>query len=62
MRLTPAYLTAVATFYDMFDTVPVGEHQVYVCTNISCSLRGADAMLENFAPGTMDRLGLGFDS
>ena len=24
MRLTPGYLTAVATFYDMFDTVPVG--------------------------------------
>jgi NADH-quinone oxidoreductase subunit E len=42
MRLTPAYLTAVATFYDMFDTVPTGEHTVYVCTNISCSLRGAD--------------------
>ena len=36
MRLTPAYLTAVATFYDMFETVPRGEHTVYVCTNISC--------------------------
>jgi NADH-quinone oxidoreductase subunit E len=50
MRLTPAYLTAVATFYDMFDTVPTGDHTVYVCTNISCSLLGADdvyaAMLE----------------
>jgi len=44
MRLTPAYLTAVATFYDMFDTVPTGEHTVYVCTNISCSLLGADAV------------------
>src|SRR5215218_6626846 len=44
MRLTPAYLIAVATFYDMFDTVPVGRHQVYVCTNISCSLRGADEL------------------
>ena len=44
MRLTPSYLIAVATFYDMFDTVPVGEHQVYVCTNISCSLRGADEL------------------
>src|SRR3954453_9079573 len=42
MRLTPAYLTAVATFYDMFYTDPVGEHTVFVCTNISCSLRGAD--------------------
>ena len=46
MRLTPAYLIAVATFYDMFDTVPVGEHQVYVCTNISCSLLGADELYD----------------
>src|SRR3954471_21756548 len=46
MGLTPAYLTAVATFYDMFDTVPVGRHQVYVCTNISCSLRGADELYD----------------
>jgi NADH-quinone oxidoreductase subunit E len=44
MRLTPGYLAAVATFYDMFMTVPQGEHTIYVCTNISCSLRGADAI------------------
>jgi NADH-quinone oxidoreductase subunit E len=44
MRLTPAYLAAVATFYDMFSTTPKGRHDVYVCTNISCSLRGADAL------------------
>jgi NADH-quinone oxidoreductase subunit E len=44
MRLTPAYLTAVATFYDMLETRPVGRNAVYVCTNISCSLRGADAL------------------
>ena len=46
MRLTPGYLTAVATFYDMFSTTPKGRHDVYVCTNISCSLLGADAVLE----------------
>jgi NADH:ubiquinone oxidoreductase subunit E len=46
MRLTPGYLTAVATFYDMFETSPVGPHAIYVCTNISCSLRGADALHE----------------
>jgi NADH:ubiquinone oxidoreductase subunit E len=46
MRLTPAYLTAVATFYDMLETKPVGRHAVYVCTNISCSLRGADAVYD----------------
>jgi NADH-quinone oxidoreductase subunit E len=42
MRLTPAYLTAVATFYDMFELAPKPEHDVYVCTNITCSLLGAD--------------------
>jgi NADH-quinone oxidoreductase subunit E len=41
MRLTPGYLIAVASFYDMLDTHPVGRHRVYVCTNISCSLCGA---------------------
>ncbi|MBS1869516.1 MAG: NAD(P)H-dependent oxidoreductase subunit E [Actinobacteria bacterium] len=41
MRLTPAYLTAVVGFYDMFESKPVGRNTVYVCTNISCSLRGA---------------------
>ncbi len=42
MRLTPAYLTSVASFYDMFSLVPKPKHAVYVCTNISCSLLGAD--------------------
>jgi NADH:ubiquinone oxidoreductase subunit E len=46
MRLTPAYLTSVATFYDMLVTRPKGRHDVFVCTNISCSLRGADALYE----------------
>jgi len=42
MRLTPAYLTSVASFYDMFALEPKPKHDVYVCTNISCSLLGAD--------------------
>jgi NADH-quinone oxidoreductase subunit E len=45
MRLTPAYLVAVASFYDMLDTEPVGHKRVYVCTNISCSLRGGRRLL-----------------
>ncbi len=48
MRVTPAYLASVATFYDMFDTAPVGRHRVYVCTNISCSLRGTDELFAAF--------------
>ena len=46
MRVTPASLDALATFYDMLETEPAGEHSVYVCTNISCSLRGADELYE----------------
>lgn len=45
MGVTPAYLDSVATFYDMLENEPVGRHSVYVCTNISCSLRGADGLL-----------------
>jgi len=45
MHLTPGYLISVASFYDMLETQPVGTHDVYVCTNISCSLCGADELL-----------------
>lgn len=48
MRLTPANLTAVATFYDMLFTQPVGRHDIFVCTNISCSLNGADELFAAF--------------
>ncbi len=44
MGVTPASLDAVATFYDMLETAPVGAHAIYVCTNISCSLRGAEEL------------------
>jgi NADH-quinone oxidoreductase subunit E len=46
MRVTPAYLESVASFYDMLETTPVGRHSVYVCTNISCSLCGADELYD----------------
>jgi NADH:ubiquinone oxidoreductase subunit E len=47
MQLTPAYLSAVASFYDMLELEPrPRHHDVYVCTNISCSLRGADDLYE----------------
>jgi NADH-quinone oxidoreductase subunit E len=54
MRLTPAYLTAVASFYDMFETEPKGRHTVYVCTNISCSLLGADHIYESMLSAAGD--------
>lgn len=48
MGVTPGYLESVATFYDLFHTSPQGEHEVLVCTNISCWLRGADELLADF--------------
>jgi NADH-quinone oxidoreductase subunit E len=32
----------VATFYSMFQTKKVGRHNVAICTNVSCMLRGAE--------------------
>ena len=52
MQVTPASLDALATFYDMLETEPAGEHSVYVCTNISCSLRGADELYETVRAAT----------
>jgi NADH:ubiquinone oxidoreductase subunit E len=46
MQVTPAYLVSVASFYDMLDTEPKGARRVYVCTNISCSLRGGRQLLD----------------
>lgn len=48
MRVTPAYLESVASFYDLLHTEPVGKHKVAVCTNISCWMRGADQLLDAF--------------
>jgi NADH-quinone oxidoreductase subunit E len=47
MQVTPAYLTSVASFYDMLELYPRPKHDdIYVCTNISCSLLGADELLD----------------
>lgn len=35
----------VASFYSMFETKKVGHHSISVCTNISCMLRGGEALL-----------------
>ena len=48
MRVTPAYLESVASFYDLLHTEAVGPHKVAVCTNISCWMRGGDELLDAF--------------
>jgi NADH-quinone oxidoreductase subunit E len=47
LELDPGYVEGVATFYTLFHLQPVGKHRFYVCTNLSCTLRGADEILEH---------------
>jgi NADH-quinone oxidoreductase subunit E len=64
MRVTPAYLESVASFYDLLHTEPVGSHKVAVCTNISCWMRGGDELLDAFraaAAGDDDVFVTGFE-
>jgi len=47
LNLPTIHVYEVATFYSMFQTKPVGRHNVAICTNISCMLRGADVIVEH---------------
>jgi NADH-quinone oxidoreductase subunit E len=64
MRVTPAYLESVASFYDLLHTEAIGTHKVAVCTNISCWMRGGDELLDAFraaAEGDEDVFVTGFE-
>jgi len=46
LGLRPVQVYEVATFYTMYNKKPVGKYHVQVCTNISCSLLGADHIMD----------------
>ena len=46
MQVTPAYLSSIATFYDMLRTEPIGSRYVYVCTSVACHVRNAQKVLD----------------
>jgi NADH:ubiquinone oxidoreductase subunit E len=46
MRVTPAYLSMIASFYDMYNEEPVGRHHVYVCTSVACMPKRPRRVLE----------------
>lgn len=46
LDLTPIQVYEVATFYSMFNLKPVGKYLLQVCHNLSCSLMGADSLLD----------------
>jgi NADH-quinone oxidoreductase subunit E len=41
LGVAPIAVYEVATFYEMFDLEPVGEHKLCICTNLPCALAGA---------------------
>ncbi|HSM29539.1 MAG TPA: NAD(P)H-dependent oxidoreductase subunit E [Woeseiaceae bacterium] len=47
LELPNIHVYEVATFYSMFQTKPVGRHNVAICTNVSCMLRGAEEIVEH---------------
>ena len=49
MQVTPAYLSSVATFYDMLRTEPKGSRYVYVCTSVACHVRNAKRIYDAIA-------------
>lgn len=52
LGLPSAYVRGVATFYTMYNKRPVGRFLIQVCTNISCSLCGADDVYRAFLEAT----------
>ena len=47
LELPKIWVYEAASFYSMLETEPVGRHSISVCTNISCMLNGADAIVEH---------------
>lgn len=47
LQLDAGYVEGVATFYSLFHLEPVGKHHFYVCTNLSCMLRGANEIVDH---------------
>ncbi len=45
LKLPPSLIEATSSFYSMFLTRPEGRHEVMICVNAPCMLRGADAIV-----------------
>jgi NADH-quinone oxidoreductase subunit E len=57
LGLEEAEVTAVASFYTMLKSHPVGEYHVGVCTNALCAVMGGDVIFADL----QEHLGLGND-
>jgi NADH-quinone oxidoreductase E subunit len=55
LRITPAEVEDVATYYVMFYKAPVGKYVLQVCRTLSCALAGAERVVESLS----GKLGIG---
>jgi NADH-quinone oxidoreductase E subunit len=55
LRITPAEVEDVATYYVMFYKAPVGKYVLQVCRTLSCALAGAERVVESLS----EKLGIG---
>jgi len=65
LNLDAGYVEGVATFYSLFHMQPIGKHRFYICTNLSCMLRGANELVDHLRkaigvsePGEVSKDGL----
>ncbi len=47
LGFTPARIEGVATFYTMYTRKAVGKYHLQICRNLSCSLMGAEHLIEH---------------
>ena len=57
LEMPPIWVQEVATFYNMYDTKPVGKFKLTVCTNLPCELSGGARAAEYLK----QKLGIGFN-
>jgi len=54
LNVQPIKVKEVVTFYTMFNQKQVGKYHVQVCSNLSCSLLGAESLIDHLK----DKLGI----
>ncbi len=47
MKIPPARIFSVATFYALFNLKPQGEHTICICRGTACHTRGSRSLLES---------------
>jgi NADH-quinone oxidoreductase E subunit len=54
LEITPIQVREVVTFYTMYNRQPVGKYHIQICSNLSCSLLGAQTLVDYL----MEKLGI----